>query len=77
MLLWPQQDPDTNAKDLLARLQLSHPGRFSNAQLRTLERRVNDWRGVIAKNLVYAAPDEPSPERSKKVEASAKLTHRS
>ena len=68
MLLWQQQDPDTNAKDLLARLQLSHPGRFSNAQLRTLQRRVKDWQGFMAKNLVYAAPDEPEPERIEKVE---------
>ena len=57
VLLWLQKDPDTNAKDLLARLREAHPGRFGDAQLRTLQRRVKDWRGVMAKKLVYAASD--------------------
>ena len=68
VLLWLQKDPDTNAKDPLARLRSAHPGRFSDAQLRTLQRRVKDWRGVMAKRLVYAASDEPVSERSEKVE---------
>ena len=38
-------------------------GAFSDAQLRTLQRRVKDWRGVIAKRLVYAASDEPAVEQ--------------
>ena len=36
VLLWLQKDPDTNAKDPLARHRSAHPGRFSDAQLRTL-----------------------------------------
>ena len=64
MLLWLQKNPATNAKELLARLRAAHPGRFSNAQLRTpLQRRVKDWRGVMAKSLVYAASDEPAVEQ--------------
>ena len=59
VLLWLEKDPDTSAKDLLARLRKAHPNRFGDAQLRTLQRRVKDWRGVMAKKLVYAAPDEP------------------
>ena len=55
VLLWLQKDPDTNAKELLARLRAAHSGGFSNAQLRTLQHRVKDWRGVMAKRLVYAA----------------------
>ena len=58
VLLWLQKDLDTNAKDLLARLRSAHPGRFGDAHLRTLQRRVKDWRGVMAKRLVYAASDE-------------------
>ena len=58
MLLWLGKDPDTNAKDLLARLSGAHPGRFGAAQLRTLQRRVKDWRGIMARRLVYAAPGE-------------------
>ena len=63
MLLWLQKDPDTNAKELLARLRAAHLGRFSNAQLRILQRRVKDWLGIMAKRLVYAASDEPAVEQ--------------
>ena len=45
VLLWLQKDPDTNAKDLLAKLREAYPGRFGDAHLRTLQRRVKDWRG--------------------------------
>ena len=55
VLLWLQKDPDTNAKDLLAKLREAYPGRFGDAQLRTLQRRVKDWRGVMAKGLLYAS----------------------
>ena len=68
VLLWLQKDPDTNAKDLLAKLREAYPGRFSDAHLRTLQRRVKDWRGVMAKRLVYSTSDEPASERSEKVE---------
>ena len=51
VLLWFERDPDTTIKDLMAR--------FSDAQLRTLQRRVKEWRGIMAKKLVYAACDEP------------------
>ncbi len=66
--LWLEKDPDTNAKDLLARLRKANPGRFGDAQLRTLQRRVKDWRGVMARKLVYAASVEPVPEPSERVE---------
>ena len=68
VLLCLQKDPDTNAKDLLAKLRQAYPGQFGDAQLRTLQRRVKDWRGALAKRLVYAATDEPASERSEKVE---------
>ena len=68
VLLWLQKDPDTNANDLLAKLRETYPGRFGDAQLRTLQRRVKDWRGVMAKGLIYAASDEPASEPSEKVD---------
>ena len=58
-----QKDPDNNAKDLLAKFREAYPGRFGDAHLRTLQRRVKDWRGVMAKRLVYAASDEPEVEQ--------------
>ena len=51
------------AKDLLARLGRAHPGRFSDAQLRTLQRRVEEWRGDMTKRLPHAASDEPALEQ--------------
>ena len=62
VLLWLQDDPDTNAKDLLARLCQAHSGRFNDTHLRTLQRRVKQWRGIMAKKLVYGASDKPLPE---------------
>ena len=39
-----------------------HPGRFSDTHLRTLQRRVQQWRGIMARELVYAVVDDPVPE---------------
>jgi hypothetical protein len=48
-----RQEPDTNAKELLQRLIWDHPERYSPAQLRTLQRRVRDWRQEQAERLVF------------------------
>ena len=37
---------------LLGRLQEAEPDRFSRAHLRTLQRRVQQWRGIMADQLV-------------------------
>ena len=42
----------------MARLQSEHPDRFTEAQLRTMQRRVKEWRGIMAKKLVHAGTDE-------------------
>ena len=47
---------------LLGRLQEAEPDRFSRAHLRTLQRRVQQWRGIMAKKLVYATAGEPMAE---------------
>ena len=57
ILAWLQREPDATAKELLCRLQQVHPGDFSDGQLRTLQRRVREWRQVMAKRLVYACVD--------------------
>ena len=54
VLVWLQAEPDATGKALMARLQSEHPDRFSEAQLRTLQRRLKEWRGIMAKELVYA-----------------------
>jgi hypothetical protein len=57
ILLWLQQDPETTAKSLFERLGQKYPGRFPAGQLRTLQRRIRDWRRVMARKLVYACWD--------------------
>jgi hypothetical protein len=54
VLGWLQQEPDVTAKNLLKRLQYKYPGRFADGQLRTLQRRVKEWRRIMARELVYA-----------------------
>ncbi len=54
VLLWLERDPDTTAKDLISRSSDAHRKRFSDAQLRTPQSRVNEWRGLMAKELGYA-----------------------
>ena len=53
ILRWLQEDPDASAKSLLGRLGQKYPGQFPAGQLRTLQRRVRDWRRVMARNLVH------------------------
>jgi len=56
--LWLNEQPDVNAKDLFLRLQGSMPGAFSLGQLRTLQRRVKQWRSEIARQLVLGLESE-------------------
>ena len=62
VLVWLQTEPDATSKALMARLQAEHPGRFSEAQLRTMQHRVKEWRGIMAEELVYAGTAEPFAE---------------
>ena len=62
VLDWLQEDPDATAVELLGRLQAVEPDRFSRAHLRTLQRRVQLWRGIMANKLVYAASEVGLPE---------------
>ena len=57
MLCWLQNEPDITAKELFERLQVQNPGAFADGQLRTLQRRVREWRQIMAKKLVYSCLD--------------------
>jgi hypothetical protein len=57
ILVWLQETPDTTAKSLLDRLHQQYPGRFARGQLRTLQRRIQEWRRVMARGLVYGSQD--------------------
>lgn len=50
---WLETDPDQTAKALFQRLQRESPDAFSDGQLRTLQRRVKQWRRHKAHQLVF------------------------
>ena len=52
VLEWLEAVPDSSAKDILERLQGVHPGKFSSGQLRSLQRRVREWRAVAVRQLI-------------------------
>lgn len=58
VLLWLREQLDATAKTLFERLQSECPRRFRNGQLRTLQRRLRQWRHVLARELVYGASEE-------------------
>jgi hypothetical protein len=55
VLGWLQAEPDATAKALFHRLQETYPRRYLPGQLRTLQRRVKNWRAMMAKELIYAS----------------------
>ena len=58
---WLEQEPDITGKALFDRLRAKHPGEFAPGQLRTLQRRVRDWRQAMARQLI-AVSSSVTPE---------------
>jgi hypothetical protein len=58
ILLWLQHEPDHTAKVLLDRLSEKYPGQFSQKLLRTLQRRVGEWRRIMARRLILGGLEE-------------------
>jgi len=54
---WLEAEPNRTAKELFQRLQDQQPGAFSNGQIRTLQRRVQQWRTAEARRLILTQPD--------------------
>jgi hypothetical protein len=50
---WIENTPDHTAKELFHRLQEEHPDVFPDKQLRTLQRRIKEWRAIAARRLVF------------------------
>jgi len=66
VLYWLGENPDATAKSLFERLMVKYPGKFQIRQLRTLQRRVKEWRYVMARELVFACNntvDDPDNRR--------------
>ena len=55
---WLNEQPDATAKALFERLQTRTSTPFAPGQLRTLQRRVRDWRTAIARQLVLGVNEE-------------------
>ena len=52
---WFEAEPWRTASELLERLQGEQPGKFSDKLLRTLQRRLKDWRREVARKMVFGA----------------------
>jgi hypothetical protein len=50
---WLEEKPERTARNILTQLQDEHAGEFSDRLLRTLQRRVKEWRHAAAKLLVF------------------------
>lgn len=50
---WLEAEPDQTGLHLFQRLQRTYPGVFPDGQLRTLQRRLKDWRTQAARRLVF------------------------
>ena len=48
-----ESEPDMAAKNIFLALQAKYPQKFPDGQLRTLQRRVREWRRDMAKKLVF------------------------
>ena len=64
ILLGLQENPEATAKSLLDHLQQDYPGRFPEGQLRTLQRRIREWRRAMARKLIFGCQDGPGVEGS-------------
>jgi hypothetical protein len=52
---WFEAEPWRTGSELLAKLQVEHPGSYPNNLLRTLQRRLKTWRGEEAAALLFGS----------------------
>ena len=53
--VWFEAEPWRTSRDLLERLQAEQPGGYPDGQIRTLQRRVKEWRRTVAHRMVFGA----------------------
>jgi hypothetical protein len=61
---WLRVDPDQTGKDIFYRLQHQHPGIYPDGQLRTLQRRLKEWRSQMAHELIFGVHHVASDQTS-------------
>jgi len=54
VVAWLEVEPDRTAKELFERLRKEPAGDFPDGQLRTLQRRIKEWRRLAARRLLFA-----------------------
>jgi len=66
---WLATEPEVTAKTLFQRLQDEYPDTFPPGQLRTLQRRVQQWRRTMARRLIFGGstlalqnPEKPADQ---------------
>ena len=52
VLVWLKREPELTGRLLFDRLVARHPDQFTPGQLRTLQRRIREWRGAMARKLL-------------------------
>jgi hypothetical protein len=52
---WFEAEPWRTSRELFERLQAEQPGAYPDGQLRTLQRRLKDWRREMAHKMVFGA----------------------
>ncbi len=62
VVCWLEVEPDRTSKELFQRLQHEQPGLFPDGQLRTLQRRVKEWRRAEAHRLIF--PTSPATPKA-------------
>ena len=60
LLHWLQRHPDSTPKRLLQQLEEKYPGQYGAKLLRTLQRRISEWRQVMARTLVFGGGENRS-----------------
>ncbi len=70
-LLERDEDGVLEAQTIMDVLEKKHPGEFDNGKLRTMQRRIRDWRALHGPSKVVKFPQEHVPGR----EASFDFTH--
>ena len=74
---WLEQEPDITGKALFHRLGEKYPGEFAPGQLRTLQRRVREWRQAMARQLISIANPVPPEDHQQAVTQSKASASRS
>jgi hypothetical protein len=53
---WFEAEPWRTSRELLERLQVEQPGSYPDGQVRTLQRRVKEWRRTAAHRMIFGMP---------------------